>query len=202
MSRGLSLGQSLQVTEHEWFAIFSRQVIDRAVQHRAQVAPDRVLRRGRRHLVEVCIGGPPPQRRRFRLQRRAVRDAVEPVAEQFRLTQRPRLADEQEKCGLKGVLGIVAVAQDAPAHAEDHRPVALQQRGKRRLVAALDELLQQTDVGCLAAGATEVVKDGSQLSHGHVVGPPDPQFLPINRLPATGSFFSFFRRGRVVRRGG
>jgi hypothetical protein len=52
----------------------------------------------------------------------------------------------QEGC-LEGVLGLVLVAQQAPAHAENHRPVATDQRREGGLVPARQEACQQLGVG-------------------------------------------------------
>jgi hypothetical protein len=53
-----------------------------------------------------------------------------------------RLFDEDEEGGLEGVLRVVA-AQEAAAHAPDHRPVPLDQSGERSFVVPLDEAAEQ-----------------------------------------------------------
>ena len=37
------------------------------------------------------------------------------------------LLDQNEKCGLKGILRVMRVGQNAPAHPQNHRPVSLDQ---------------------------------------------------------------------------
>ena len=68
-----------------------------------------------------------------RLARRPQRDAVEPVAQQLGLAERPGLAGQHEEDGLEGVLGVLVVAQELPADAQHHRPVAGHQGGERGL---------------------------------------------------------------------
>jgi hypothetical protein len=54
---------------------------------------------------------------------------------------------EHEERRLKGVLGVVQVAQDAPAQPQHHRPVPRHQDRERRLIALADEALQQDRIG-------------------------------------------------------
>jgi hypothetical protein len=56
---------------------------------------------------------------------------------------RCRLAGEDQKGSLKGVLGVVVVTQDAFADAHDHRAVPPHERLECRLVASVDENFQQ-----------------------------------------------------------
>jgi hypothetical protein len=55
-------------------------------------------------------------------------------------------ADQDEERGLKGVLGVVVVAQDAAADAPDHRTVAAHQGSDRGLVALFEEACQELGV--------------------------------------------------------
>ena len=59
-------------------------------------------------------------------------DAVEPAPDRFLPPHGAGPADEDQEGGLEGVLGVVLVAQDRAADAEDHRPVPLHQGGERR----------------------------------------------------------------------
>ena len=63
--------------------------------------------------------------------------AVQPATERVLHPERPRLAGQHEEGGLEGVLGGMLVAEDAPADAEDHRPVPLHQGLEGRLGAVL-----------------------------------------------------------------
>ncbi len=75
-----------------------------------------------------------------------MRDAIKPVGEHRRGSDRSRLAGEDEERGLEGVLGIVVVAEDAPADAQDHRPMPPDDRLERRLIATCDEPFEQIAV--------------------------------------------------------
>src|SRR5258708_12600987 len=80
--------------------------------------PDVFLDRFRlRHLPLLR---PPFGYRPSRRHRRAVGHAVQPVAEQFRSPDRPRLADQNEEGSLEGILGVVGVAEDTAAAPEHH----------------------------------------------------------------------------------
>jgi len=76
----------------------------------------------------------------------AVGHAVQPAAERFAPADRSRPAEKHEERRLEGILGLVGASQHAPAHAEDHRPVAPQEGRKRCLVARFLEALQQEAV--------------------------------------------------------
>jgi hypothetical protein len=78
-----------------------------------------------------------------------------------------RLFGEDEEGDLEGVLGVMAVAQDAPADAQHHRPVPPHQRLKRRLVAPRQEALQQLPVRRAALlPEREAVKGVDDLGQG------------------------------------
>ena len=75
---------------------------------------------------------------------------MEPGAERVADPERPRLADQDQEGGLEGVLGVVRVAEDAPADAQDHRPVPLDQGREGqlgRLAAPGREPLEELAVG-------------------------------------------------------
>jgi hypothetical protein len=59
-----------------------------------------------------------------------------------------RLANQDEKRDLKGIVGIVSIAEQPPAHAQDHRGVPSQQHRESGLVAVVEESAQQLAVGC------------------------------------------------------
>src|SRR5262249_61230954 len=54
---------------------------------------------------------------------------------------------QHQEDSLKGVLRVLLVTQQAPADAEDHRPVTGNQQRKRGLVALAGEPRQQLPVG-------------------------------------------------------
>ena len=72
--------------------------------------------------------------------------AVKPIGEQFLWLYGRCFAGQNQKGRLKGVLGIVMVANDTTANAEDHRAVAMNEDVKGRFVLLLDEGSQQLPI--------------------------------------------------------
>ena len=80
---------------------------------------------------------------------------MEPRPQRVADTERTASVREDEERGLKGVLGIVLVAEYGPADPQDHRAVPLDQDGERqlaRLVAARREAIEELPVVQSAAG--------------------------------------------------
>ncbi len=134
--------ESLEVAEHDRQAERPRQAIDLAVQGLGLLALDRLLGLdggtrlrpadgafflGLAASSEPCAG----------LARRPQRHTVEPGAEQVRIADRPSLLGQHEEDGLEGVLGMLVVAQELPADAQHHRPVAGHDRGEGGLIGRL-----------------------------------------------------------------
>ena len=78
-----------------------------------------------------------------------------------RLPDRARLAHQNQERGLEGVVGVVRVAQELPADAQDHRPVAVHQRGEgglgRRRVRPGQKPFQELAIG-QGPGRAEVIE--------------------------------------------
>jgi hypothetical protein len=72
---------------------------------------------------------------------------VKPAGQRILPGQRGGPAGQDEEGRLEGVLGVLLVAQDVPAHAKDHRAVPAHQDGKGCLVAHNGKLLDQGPVG-------------------------------------------------------
>jgi hypothetical protein len=70
------------------------------------------------------------------------RDAVQPRRQRPGVAERIGLACEREERGLKRVVHVRRRAEDAAAHAEDHRPELLHQTCERLRVAARGVALQ------------------------------------------------------------
>ena len=90
---------------------------------------------------------------------------VEPGADQFAAADGPGAAGQDEEGGLGGVLGVVDPAQDAAAHAQDHRPVAVHQGGEgpgRSVGIVPEEMVQEAAIGLVAGrpAAKEGVEGG------------------------------------------
>jgi hypothetical protein len=97
-------------------------------------------------------------------------DSIEPAAERAIEAHRPRLAHQDQKSGLKGVLGLVGVAKYAAADSPYHRAVAIHERLKRQLRgscgvngfdALVREALEELAVGESCRGS--LGKDGPKV---------------------------------------
>ena len=80
-----------------------------------------------------------------------------------------------EERGLESVLGVVQVAEDAAADAQNHRPVSVQEGRECRLVALQDEAAQQRFVFARrtrVADAAQVVAQSAQSAAVHWSHPP------------------------------
>jgi hypothetical protein len=82
-----------------------------------------------------------------------VRDAVQPATHCIALFDGASFADQDQDPGLKGVLGIVGVVQDALAHAQHHASLSPHQRRERSLIALAQEVLQQLPISRAAGDA-------------------------------------------------
>ena len=76
-----------------------------------------------------------------------MRDLVQPAPQGVSSPDRAALLDQDQEGRLEGVLGIVRVAQDPPADAQDHRPVPPHQRLEGPGVALGEETLEELRVG-------------------------------------------------------
>jgi hypothetical protein len=99
-----------------------------------------------------------------------------------------RLANQHDEGGLEGVLGILIVAQDAPANAPNPRGVPAHQRRKRGFVTVAEEPLQQLGIGCgIQLGSNDLItKKLNYSSDGHRSTSGD---LPIRRIISFKSRF-------------
>jgi hypothetical protein len=83
---------------------------------------------------------------RTRSGRDSMSDRVKPRTERAVEPDRGCLADQHQKHSLKGIRGVVGVAQELTADALNHRPMARQERLEGRLVAAVDESIENLPV--------------------------------------------------------
>ena len=95
--------------------------------------------------------------------------------------ERPRFLDEDQERGLEGILGIVRILQDAPADAQDHRPVPRHQDLERRGVLPGGEALEQLRIGesrddPTREEAVDLPQGGAQSVDGHASR--SPAFVP------------------------
>ncbi len=77
---------------------------------------------------------------------RADRHAIQPGPERIRVADRPGLARQDEEGGLEGVLGVVVIAEQLPADAQDHRAVSRHDGGEGGLITDGREPLEQLTV--------------------------------------------------------
>ena len=149
--------QPLKVAEHDRRAIPLGQPLDFLVQRLDRVAirsrgldPFRVAQSycpGHRRLRLMA---PPSRVLVLQPTRRVVSNPVEPGTQKFGLPQRNGLAGKYQERRLKGVLGIVRVAEQSPTGGQDHRSMPRHQGVEGRfglLGSAGREPIQQLTVG-------------------------------------------------------
>ncbi len=136
----------LQVAQDDSRPVTGGQALQFLVEQRTQVLPGVVGPIGSGHGANRCLlhmaaaGGGPG------LERGVVSHAVQPVAD-GPPGQKPRgLADQDQESGLEGVLGVVAVFQDALTDSKDHPSMAAHQCREGTLVVAGQESIQQLSV--------------------------------------------------------
>ena len=169
--RGFVEREALEIAEHHGRAEGARQAVDLAMQRFGLFTIEQRLRGRYGGTCRGMPGGPillglaPPRQPATSLSGRANRHAVEPVAQQLRLAERPGLAGQNEEDSLEGVLGVMAVAEELPADVHHQRPVAGHQGGERGLtggVAPMDEPLEQLTVG--KSGCRTALEEHADLS--------------------------------------
>ncbi len=124
---------ALQVAQHQWYPIFVRQSAQFPIKDRPEFRPHIDCRLSTREGVHLL---PPPFHPRAAcFERCAIGHAVEPVAHLAAWPDAVAATHEDKESSLESVLGVVAVAQDAPADAQHHRTMPVQQSRERRLIA-------------------------------------------------------------------
>ncbi len=77
-------------------------------------------------------------------------DPIQPARDRIGPPDRTRLPRQHQEHGLRGILGVVTIAQDSPADVEHHGPVPLNQHGECRLGLldrAVPKPVQQGTIG-------------------------------------------------------
>ena len=87
------------------------------------------------------------------------------------------LTDEDQEGRLKGILGVMPIAQQPMADRQDHWPMAVEQDGKGRLFPVAAEPFQELAVAQVRrrlhfSQPAQVKQDGGQGSMGHGQLPP------------------------------
>jgi hypothetical protein len=144
------LAEPTQVPQHNGLAQHSGQTVQSRIhlpQHgftvglgqvRSQVLlPKRTFR-----LVTFAIRALPQG-----LQSHKPRDPMEPAVQATLLSEASSLSGQHDKRRLRGILGIVVIAQQSPTRPIDHRTVPCDQFRKSRSVAGCDETVEEFLVG-------------------------------------------------------
>ena len=166
-ARRLGVRESFEVAEQDRHAVFLGQSAQFVIQGREEFRPFRVGRRNRRlprggrdFAGSPLLGqGPCPVRH-------APGHAVEPAAQRVVDPDHPRLADEDQECGLERVLNVSRVVQGTATDAEDHRAMAGHQglEGRFRRVGrpgrGIDPFQQ---LGIAEAGGRPGGKEGGEM---------------------------------------
>ena len=150
LRRGLLVRLALEIAEDDRFAVSRRQPIQLDIDQGSQLVRLKSVRVRFFH-VQPLRPGPfastPSPGVDLGTHRDASGDAVEPGSQYVALADRPGLLDQDQEGGLKGVGDVVRVIQDAPADAQDHRPMPMEDRLEGRLVAMGEESLQELSLG-------------------------------------------------------
>src|SRR5262249_59110062 len=98
------------------------------------------------------------------------------------LAQRPGLARQHQKRGLKGVLGLLLMAERISANPPDEPTVPADQGGESRLIAVHDKALEQLAVAKAALGLpfdqlADTANQRAGLPGGHNANSPAQDFL-------------------------
>src|SRR5260370_40145088 len=98
------------------------------VKQRTQLAPTRLVSiLGMSDALHLFFHEASPRYSRPSYQSRSIGHAIKPIADSFARFDRVGLAHEDEKSGLKSIVGIVRVAKQTPAHTQHHSAMSAQQ---------------------------------------------------------------------------
>jgi hypothetical protein len=202
------LRESFEIAEDDRGAVTLGHPRDLAVKRLGLLALDqRLFGRSRRSDFQANLFEPPSPDIAFAgFAGGPERDAVEPGGELFGLVDRASFSGQEQKDGLKRILGRLAIAEDRPRDAENHRPVAPDQNLESQLgrgVAAVDERGQQGPI-VQARERPEVPEDPERLqmrttqpmSHGFTLPPERPRRPTSYYWDAGGGCFQVFSRNR------
>ena len=144
LARCLFGREALEKAQDQDVAQLGRKFAQLGVEDRPDVEPIavRVIRGGDvgRHRSQTPS---PPGFLGSRLGCHAGRHAVQPGAQAFGIAKLPGLPDQHEERRLECIVGIVRVAQQAPADPQNHRSMPRDNRFERRFVAVGNETFQQ-----------------------------------------------------------
>src|SRR5207248_1408503 len=130
------LALSLQAAEHKRSTVFIGQTLHFFIQDRLELAQGR-LGNGLlgRPASRLPFALPAPSCRLFRVHGNSVGDAVKPASDRVAFANRRRLASQDKKRGLEGVVDVLFAMQDMAADGPDEASVPAHQRSKRGLIS-------------------------------------------------------------------
>src|SRR5262249_19367282 len=121
--------------------------------------------------------------------------SVKPGTDKCTRNDRLRLAYENKKSGLKGILGALGVLENAAGNSQNHGPVSADQGFESPFITPVDEGLQQSGLADVPAVGQQ--RGAAQLSH-HPVDFAHRQLAPralkvsILYCPKAANSFLFF----------
>jgi hypothetical protein len=125
--------QSPEIAEHQRTLILFRQTGDLLVEGGEQFIPV-ALRARHRRLVQAGAFAPATAGRGGpRLERDAAADPMEPTSQRIGHPDRGGPLDQDQEGRLKRISGILGIGKHPSTDAQHHRPVSLDQDGKRQL---------------------------------------------------------------------
>ena len=180
----LLVSLAFQVAKDHRHPVLVGQAAQLLVEKGHEIAPKVLLDSRFRHRRDLPFPRPPSDGRGPGLERRLVSNAIEPVGDQRPRLNRRRFAEQHKERGLECILRIMVAADDTPANAPDHRPMAAHQSSKCRLLALLEVALQQLPIAESPAvsqqgPAAEVLHDLAQLTARHVDASQDALAWPL-----------------------
>jgi hypothetical protein len=192
---------ALQIAENDWKPVVFGQAVQFLIQQGLQITPLVLLGSfGCGQLRHLLLSASPLRRHGFRFHGRAEGDTVQPVGNLLPRPDGRRFAGEDQKGRLKGVLGIVMIADDTTADAEDHWAVTTDKGFKGRFVLLVDEGRQQLPIrpprSILPRHGPAKMPDHhvhSSLRHSCPPRPVATDLYPL--LPGESQFYSLFYGG-------
>src|SRR5579883_649315 len=205
---------SLQATQNHGRSLRFRQSIDFIIENVQQLSRGQLCQGiGMRIGKRLNKGRTSPERKRraealsrrltTRLERDTSSDAVQPSRKRIRLLERMRPASQYQENCLQSILGLMGIAENAPAHTQHHIAMTSDQRGKGRFIPLIDVALQKPSVGAVGrlCGRCPALHLGQNVVDGYGHDDP-PRCRRLFRkdtafLAAEGSIFSACQRRGV-----
>ncbi len=196
---GLLAGFVFEIAEDQRSTVFFREPADFLIEKSQPLGFGLGALAG--HVLQLHLSAAAAFCHGVRFQGGTIGHAVEPGADALARHDRVPLADEDEEGGLEGIVGVVDIAEHAPADAQDHGAVNADQGAEGRLFAQVEIALEQGAVGEPAA-----VGQGHLDQAPHHTGQPATRHatssqagvIPYLYLPAPGQtdVLSFWRASR------